>query len=292
MSGHQYMGGARMTMEQGPSPLALPKKTAISFESVGMRYATSRQFVDALDDVSIGIERSSFVTFVGPSGCGKSTLLMIAAGLRRCTSGRVLFDDAPVDGPHGQAGIAFQSDTLLEWRSALDNVLLQVELRGLRKRDYTERARQLLQSVGLADFERRRPYELSGGMRQRVAICRALVHDPPVLLMDEPFGALDALTRDQMMLDLQNLWLGSPKTVMFVTHSISEAVFLSDRVVVMTPRPGRIDSVLDIDLPRPRTLDTTSGPEFNSYVREIREIFERRGVIRDEAKPGIDKMVR
>jgi NitT/TauT family transport system ATP-binding protein len=285
------MGGARMTIEQGSSADAAPSNTAISFQSVGMRYATSRQFVDALVDVSIDIERGSFVSFVGPSGCGKSTLLMIAAGLRRCTSGAVLVDGVPVVGPHGQAGIAFQNDTLLEWRSALNNVLLQVELRGLRKRDYRARARQLLRSVGLEEFEQRRPYELSGGMRQRVAICRALVHDPPVLLMDEPFGALDALTRDQMMLDLQNLWLESRKTVLFVTHSISEAVFLSDRVVVMTPRPGRIDSVLDIDLRRPRTLDSTSGPAFNGYVRSIREIFERRGVIRDEAAPAFGKEV-
>jgi NitT/TauT family transport system ATP-binding protein len=206
---------------------------------------------------------------------------MIAAGLRSSTAGEALLNGRRVEGPQSETGIVFQSATLLDWRNAIDNVQLQIELRGLSKRKYRDRAQELLRLTGLGGFESRKPYELSGGMRQRVAICRALVHDPPILFMDEPFGALDALTRDQLMLDLQRIWLTSQKTVLFVTHSIPEAVFLSDHVIVMSPRPGRIDAVLPIELPRPRTLDTMTGPEFNSHVYAIREIFERRGVIHD-----------
>lgn len=257
------------------------EQDAVVFDGVGMNYSTSRNYVNALTDISLTVPRGHFVSVVGPSGCGKSTLMMIAAGLRTCTAGTVLVDGSPVAGPQAATGIVFQNHTLLDWRTSLENVLLQVELRGLRKREYRDRAMELLRSVGLAGFEHRRPYELSGGMRQRVALCRALVHDPPVLLMDEPFGALDALTRDQMMLDLQTIWLERRKTVLFVTHSIPEAVFLSDRVVVMSPRPGRIDDLIDIDLPRPRTMASTAGPVFNGYVQAIRRIFERRGVIHD-----------
>jgi len=189
-------------------------------------------------------------------------------------------------GPQPDTGIVFQNDTLLEWRSALANVLLQVELRGLAKEKYRQRALDLLRSVGLRGFEDRHPYELSGGMRQRIAICRALIHDPHLLLMDEPFGALDALTRDQMMSDLQALWLEQRKTVLFITHSIPEAIFLSDRVVVMTSRPGRIDDIVSIDLPRPRKLHMTTEPAFNSYVQRIREIFEQQGVLRSGSQNG------
>ncbi|MGI8418731.1 MAG: ABC transporter ATP-binding protein [Nakamurella sp.] len=254
---------------------------AVVFDGIGMSYSTARHYLHALTDISLVVPKGHFVSVVGPSGCGKSTLMMIAAGLRTCTAGKVLVNGSVVSGPQAATGIVFQNHTLLEWRTSLENILLQVELRGLRKREYRARAMELLQSVGLESFEHRRPNELSGGMRQRVALCRALIHDPPVLLMDEPFGALDALTRDQMMLDLQTIWLERRKTVLFVTHSIPEAVFLSDRVVVMTPRPGRIDDVIDIDLPRPRTMDTTTGPIFNGYVQTIRRIFERRGVIHD-----------
>jgi NitT/TauT family transport system ATP-binding protein len=259
---------------------------AVAFDNVGMSYTTTKEYVHALVDITLRIERGHFVSILGPSGCGKSTLLMIAAGLRACTSGEVRFNGVRVNGPQSEAGIVFQNDALLDWRSALDNVLLQVELSGLRKRDYRDRAAQLLESVGLKGFESRRPYELSGGMRQRVALCRALVHDPPVLFMDEPFGALDALTRDQMMLDLQSLWLERQKTVIFVTHSIAEAIFLSDEVVVMSPRPGRIDAVIDVELRRPRTLDMTTEPEFNGYMHRIRQLFERRGVIHAESSPN------
>jgi NitT/TauT family transport system ATP-binding protein len=175
----------------------------------------------------------------------------------------------------------FQSPTLLDWRDALGNVLLQAEARKLDRATARRRAMELLDSVGLGGFERRLPRELSGGMQQRVAICRALLHDPDVLLMDEPFGALDALTRDQMGLDLQRLWQQGDKTVLFVTHSIAEAVFLSDRVVVMTPRPGRIALDLTIDLPRPRRLQTRELPAFAAYVKQIHETFRERGVLRE-----------
>jgi NitT/TauT family transport system ATP-binding protein len=261
---------------------------AVTFEGVAMTYSTARGPVHALADITLGVPRGRFVSIVGPSGCGKSSLLMLTAGLRSCTEGRILIDGVPVSGPQGDTGIVFQNDTLLDWRSALGNVLLQVELRRLPKAHYQQRALDLLNSVGLSGFEQRHPYELSGGMRQRIAICRALIHDPHLLLMDEPFGALDALTRDQMMCDLQTLWLEQRKTVLFITHSIPEAIFLSDRVVVMSSRPGRIDDIVDIDLPRPRELHMTTEPVFNAYVQGIRQIFERKGVLRTErgARPA------
>jgi NitT/TauT family transport system ATP-binding protein len=175
----------------------------------------------------------------------------------------------------------FQSPVLLEWRTALGNIMLQAEARRLDRKAAERRARELLAAVGLAGFEGKYPDELSGGMRQRVAICRALIHDPPQLLMDEPFGALDALTRDQLVLDLQRLWNETRMTVMFITHSVAEAVFLSDRVIVMTPRPGQVDRIMDIDLPRPRTLAMRESPGFNAYVREILDLFLARGVLRE-----------
>ena len=260
---------------------------AVTFEGVGMTYSTATGPVQALADISLGIPHGHFVSIVGPSGCGKSTLLMLTAGLRACTAGRVMIDAVPVTGPQADTGIVFQNDTLLDWRSALANVLLQVELRRLPKKRYQERALDLLRSVGLSGFEQRHPYELSGGMRQRIAICRALIHDPHLLLMDEPFGALDALSRDQMMCDLQTLWLEQRKTVLFITHSIPEAIFLSDRVVVMSSRPGRIDDIIDVSLPRPRELHMTTEPDFNAYVLGIRQMFERSGVLRTE--PGAER---
>jgi NitT/TauT family transport system ATP-binding protein len=189
------------------------------------------------------------------------------------------------DRPQTNLGVVFQSPVLLEWRTALDNVLVQVELRGLDPAAYRDRALRLLEQVGLKDFAARYPHELSGGMRQRVAIARALIHDAPLLLMDEPFGALDALTREQMRLDLEALWLATRKTVLFITHSIDEAVLLADRVVVMSPRPGRIERVMDIGLPRPRGLDARRAPEFVQAAERITDIFLARGVLRGAAAP-------
>ena len=237
--------------------------------------------VRALEGMTFDVRRGEFLSVVGPSGCGKSTLAMLIAGLLRPTSGVITVDGRAVDRPQTDLGIVFQNAVLLAWRTALDNVLLQLEMRGLDPRKYREGALELLRTVGLEGFERRLPHELSGGMRQRVAICRALIHDPPLLLMDEPFGALDALTRDQMTLDIQGICARGGKTVLFITHSITEAVFLSDRVIVMTPRPGRIDSVVEVELPRPRRLAVREHPAFAGYARGIRDRFMAQGVLRD-----------
>jgi NitT/TauT family transport system ATP-binding protein len=225
------------------------------------------------------VQESEFVAIVGPSGCGKSTLLRMIAGLHLPTVGEIRIAGRAVTGPQTNLGIVFQSPVLLEWRTALDNVLVQIELRGLAPADFRDRALALLQQMGLAEFADRHPHELSGGMRQRVAIARALIHDAPLLLMDEPFGALDALTREQMRLDLEALWLASKKTVVFITHSIDEAVLLADRVVVMSPRPGRVELNLDIALPRPRGLDARRAREFIDATERITRIFLDRGVL-------------
>ena len=234
----------------------------------------------AVDGVDLQIGTSEFVSLLGPSGCGKSTLLSIIAGLIQPTSGEIRIGGRGIRGPYTNIGIVFQSDLLLDWRTVLGNVLIQFEMRGLDPTPHKERARTLIASVGLGDFEAKYPWELSGGMRQRVAICRALIHDPPLLLMDEPFGALDALTRAQLQIDLQHLWQSTRKTVVFVTHSIEEAVFLSDRVIVMTPRPGRIREILEIDLPRPRRLDVRDQRVFTDAISRVNYLFQDMGVIR------------
>jgi len=244
-------------------------------------YATRDGPVRALDQVSVSERRGEFLSILGPSGCGKSTLLMIAAGLMPPSSGAVMVDGKPVTAPRTDIGIVFQSPVLLEWRTALGNVMLQAEAKRLERTAAEARARALLASVGLAGFEAKYPHELSGGMRQRVSLCRALIHDPPQLLMDEPFGALDSLTRDQLNLDLQRIWNERRMTVLFITHSLSEAVFLSDRVIVMSPRPGRIDRVIDIDLPRPRTLAMRETPAFATHSRAILDLLLARGVLKE-----------
>ena len=225
----------------------------------------------ALERIDLDIEAGEFVAVVGPSGCGKSTLLRLIAGLLPATAGEISVLGRQVRGPIVDCGIVFQQPILLEWRTVLENVLFNIDMRGLDPAAYRPQALQLLEAVGLRDFADKRPYELSGGMQQRVAIARALVHEPPLLMMDEPFGALDALTREQMRLDLEHLWLKTKKTVLFITHSIDEAVLLSDRVVVMSPRPGRIERVVDIDLPRPRDIATRESPRYFALVTEVRE---------------------
>jgi NitT/TauT family transport system ATP-binding protein len=227
----------------------------VELADVSKEYATADGPLRALERVSLSIAEGEFVSIVGPSGCGKSTLMLIAAGLVPPSTGTVRVGGSEVRGPYGNVGIVFQDATLYEWRRVLDNVLLPAQIQRLDLQKMRIRAQELLQRVGLGGFERKYPFQLSGGMRQRVALCRALVHDPALLLMDEPFGALDALTRDQMNLELQTLWQANRKTVLFITHSISEAVLLSDRVIVMSPRPGRIGASIEIRLPRPRTLD-------------------------------------
>ena len=264
-----------------------PAPAYLGIQGLSKVYGTRDGPVRALDRVSLGVRRGEFLSIVGPSGCGKSTLMMIAAGLVPTSDGAVTVEGRLVDRPRTDLGIVFQSPVLLDWRTALGNVMLQAEARKLESTSAEHRARALLASVGLDGFERKYPQELSGGMRQRVSLCRALIHDPPLLLMDEPFGALDALTRDQLVLDLQEICLQRRMTVLFITHSIAEAVFLSDRVVVMTPRPGRVERVIDIALPRPRTLAMRDSPEFTGYSRQILELFLARGVLREPGQtPG------
>jgi NitT/TauT family transport system ATP-binding protein len=257
-------------------------QAAIEVSNLSKTYSTGSGPVHALDDVSCTVDSGEFVSLLGPSGCGKSTLLRIVAGLAPATGGTVAVGGKRVTKAQTQMGIVFQSPVLLEWRDAIGNVLLQAEARRMNRQEARRRAGELLESVGLSGFENKRPSELSGGMQQRVAICRALLHDPPIVLMDEPFGALDALTRDQMNIDLQRLWAQGEKTVLFVTHSISEAIFLSDRVLVMSPGPGRIDVDLKVGLPRPRRLAMRDSREFIAYAAQIRAAFTRRGVLREE----------
>lgn len=253
-------------------------ETYIKLASVGKVYRSKAGPVEACGDINLEIRRSEFVAIVGPSGCGKTTILKMVAGLQPYTSGTISVDGKRVDGPYTDLGIVFQDAILLDWRNILDNVMLQVDIRQLDRAKYEPVARHLLESTGLKGFEGHKPFELSGGMRQRASICRALVHDPPLLLMDEPFGALDALTREQIAMDIQRIWLEKRKTALFITHSIPEAVLLADRVVVMSPRPGRIVEIIDIDLPRPRKLD--SMPEkFSEYTGRIRSIFKATGVL-------------
>jgi NitT/TauT family transport system ATP-binding protein len=256
----------------------------IRLDGVDKTYRTRRgDLVHAVDDITLHVGENEFVTLVGPSGCGKSTLLKLVAGLTPATRGTIRVRDQLVREPFPDVGFVFQQPVLLPWRSVLDNVMFSVEMLGLDPRSYRTQARDLLELTGLGGFETKYPRELSGGMQQRVAICRALLPDPGLLLMDEPFGALDAMTREEMSLELLRVWDERRKTILFVTHSIPEAILLADRVVVMTPRPGRIARVLEIDLPRPRTMDLEFDPRFKAASDEVRAlIFARRRV-----EPGI-----
>lgn len=239
--------------------------------------------VVALDGVDLDVRPGEFVSILGPSGCGKSTLLQCMGGLLPITSGTLTLEGSEISEPPLDAGFVFQQDLLLDWRSVLGNVLLTAEFRGYRLTDWEGRARELLATLGLQGAEGRYPWELSGGMRQRVAICRGLLLDPKLLLMDEPFGALDAITRDELNLELERIWERTSKTVLLITHSIAEAIFLSDRVLVMSKNPGRIAEVVDIDLPRPRSLDIRETPAFTTYQRRLRSIFESLGIMRRAA---------
>jgi NitT/TauT family transport system ATP-binding protein len=226
--------------------------------------------VEALREVSFTVGRGEFVSIVGQSGCGKSTLLKILAGLLSKTSGTISIEGQDVDGPRRDIGLMFQKPLLLEWRRVLDNVLLPVEIYRLDRKEYEEKARRLLGTAGLADFLRKYPFELSGGMQQRVALCRALVAEPALLLMDEPFGALDTLTRQKMGFELLRLWEQWKSTVVFVTHDVDEAVMLSDEVLVMSSRPGRVLGAFTVDLPRPRQIFARDTSEFIRFSSQIR----------------------
>lgn len=245
----------------------------ISVEEVSRVFTSEARVVTALEKVSFEIQAGNFVSIVGPSGCGKSTLLKIISGLLPASSGKISVSGKRVDQPLENAGMVFQSPVLLKWRSVLGNVLLPVEFAKLDVAGYLNKARALIQLVGLEGFEEMYPHELSGGMQQRASLCRALVTDPQLLLMDEPFGALDAMTRDELDLELLRIWEERKKTVLFVTHSIQEAVFLSDHVFVMSARPGRLLQKLSIDLPRPRTIAMMSSAKFGEYTLKIRSLL-------------------
>ena len=248
--------------------------TEVELSDVTVRFSSRRARTTALDSVSLRVRAGEFVTIVGPSGCGKSTLLKVVAGLVPPTSGQVALMGRPVTGPQKDIGFVFQRAALLDWRGARGNILLQAEMRGMDRRVARARADQLIAMTGLTGFEKARPHELSGGMQQRVALCRALLHEPPVLLMDEPFAALDALTREQLNTEMNRIWRRRGSTVVLVTHSIAEAVFLGTRVLVMSPRPGRLLRDFDVDLPPERDYaDVMSDARFDRLAREIRSLL-------------------
>lgn len=234
----------------------------------------------ALKEVTLDIEAGEFVSVVGPSGCGKSTLMLMVAGLLERSSGGITIAGQPVNKPVTDVGIAFQDHLLLDFRTALKNVTLHADIRKLPRKQIESRAKELFTQLLLTHAMEKYPRQLSGGMRQRVSLIRTLVHDPSLLLMDEPFGALDALTRLQVRTDLEQLWLRRRPTVLFITHSVEEAVGLSDRILVMSPSPGEIVEEIHVDLPRPRPIVLGDVPEFAAYVDRIHRRFERLGVLR------------
>ncbi len=245
----------------------------IDVQDVLKIFKSAAKTVHALDQISFEVHEGDFVSLVGPSGCGKSTLLKIVSGLLPATAGKVAVAGKPVDGPLDNVGMVFQSPVLLKWKTVIGNIMLPVEFARLDRASYLEKAHGLIRLVGLQGFEETYPYQLSGGMQQRVSLCRALVTDPQMLLMDEPFGALDAMTRDELDLELLRIWDGRRKTALFVTHNIQEAVFLSDYIIVMSPRPGRVIQQLSIDLPRPRTIEMMSSSQFGEYTLQIRAML-------------------
>ena len=255
----------------------MKRPRVIEVQDLRKSYPTRDRPIAALEGVTFEVRAEEFVSIVGPSGCGKTTALKIVAGLVPPSGGTVRVDGTPVRGPQRKVGIVFQSPVLMKWRTALENVLFPADVLRLDRREFRDRAIDLLRLVGLEEFADRYPRELSGGMQQRVAIARALVHDPSILLLDEPFGALDAMTREALNLELMRVWEQDRKTVLFITHSIPEAVFLSDIVCVMTPRPGRIAEAIPIDLPRPRRLSQMGQPGFAALTARVREHFHVAG---------------
>jgi NitT/TauT family transport system ATP-binding protein len=246
----------------------------IEIDNVSKSFVSrDRDRVAALSNVSISISRNEFVCLVGPSGCGKSTLLRLVGGLLPASQGRVMIDGKVVAEPRAETGMVFQSPTLLPWASVLDNVLFPLKMMKRVTPESPGRAKSLLKLVGLEGFEGKYPRELSGGMQMRTGICRALVHDPDILLMDEPFGSLDALTREELTLQLMRIWREQPKTVLFVTHSIPESVMLADRVVVLSSRPGRILEIVPVEVPRPRQFGMEALDEFQRAAGRIRQLI-------------------
>ncbi|WDT90045.1 ABC transporter ATP-binding protein [Streptomyces sp. SCSIO-PteL053] len=264
----------QQTTPRAPAAGGAGPAAGVRLADVAVRFRSKKRDVTALSDVSLDVAPGEFVAIVGPSGCGKSTLLKLVAGLLTASSGDVLLGGERVTGPRHDIGYVFQRAALLEWRSALRNILLQAEIRRMEPAVARARAGELIRMTGLGGFEDAFPHELSGGMQQRVALCRALLHEPPVLLMDEPFGALDALTREQMNTELNRIWRTTGTTVLLVTHSISEAVYLADRVVVMSPRPGTVTEIIEVGLPAERDYSETLGrPEFRAAAAHIRDLL-------------------
>ncbi|WNV09255.1 ABC transporter ATP-binding protein [Tardiphaga sp. 709] len=249
------------------------KASGINLSGVSKTYGTGDGQVQSLRPLDFHINDGEFFVVVGPSGCGKSTLLKLISGLLAPTSGEIHVDGKKVTEPHGDVGIVFQNALLLPWRNIINNVLMPIDMKNLPRAQYMDRAKELLKMVGLEGFEKKLPWQLSGGMQQRASICRALVHDPKIMMMDEPFGALDAMTREKMNVELSRIQRTTGKTILLITHSIPEAVFLADKVLVMTERPGGIAAIYDVPLGRERTLDAMSNPIFTDLVARIRKHF-------------------
>ncbi len=261
-------------LSAAPEPAPARTEPYLSAVAVTLTYKTKTGLITALKDLTLGIGRGEFVSVIGPSGCGKSTFLRAAAGLLPVTSGRIALGGVPVTGPRPQVGIVFQAPTLLPWKSVIENVLVPARALGLDPVSSRAKAMELLRLVRLAAFADNYPNELSGGMQQRVGLARGLIHDPEILLMDEPFAALDAITRDRMGWELQRLWLVAKKSVLFITHHIPEAVFLSDRILTLSTRPAHVIDEVVIDFPRPRTLETVADPRFAEICNRLRAEFQ------------------
>ncbi|HEY0523327.1 MAG TPA: ABC transporter ATP-binding protein [Stellaceae bacterium] len=261
----------------GGATTTTPSRAVIEIAGVSKTYRTRDGEVPSLRPLDFDVREGEFLVVVGPSGCGKSTLLKLIAGLLPPSAGEIRVDGKAITKPHGDVGIVFQSALLLPWRNILGNVMLPIDMKKLPRAKYLERAKALLSMVGLDGFERKLPWQLSGGMQQRAAICRALVHDPRIVLMDEPFGALDAMTRERMNVELQRIQRETGKTVLLITHSIPEAVFLADRVLVMSERPGAIAAIYDVPLPRPRSLEVMADPLFVELTQTVRRHFYAQG---------------
>jgi NitT/TauT family transport system ATP-binding protein len=248
----------------------MKKNSVIEVDDVSKIYRTKDDSITAIEDISFSLNEEEFVSIIGPSGCGKSTLLKIISGVLPKSKGSVLVEGTVVEESKARVGMVFQKPVLLNWRTIINNVLLPIEILRYDLDQYRQKATDLLELVGLQGFEDKYPHELSGGMQQRASISRALIFDPKLLLMDEPFGALDALTREGLNQELLRIWRDQKQTILFVTHNIAEAVYLSDRVMVMSPRPGKINDVFEIDLPRPRKIEMQASSEFGQYVIDIR----------------------
>lgn len=242
-------------------------------DNVLVIYKGSREGIVALRDFSVNIAVGEFVSILGPSGCGKTTFLKLACGLLRPTSGCITLDGTLIEGPRPDVGVVFQQPTLLQWKTVLDNVLLPARVLGIDRKKSRAKAIELLQLTGLEEFAENYPSELSGGMQQRVGLARGLIHDPRVVLMDEPFGALDAMTREYMAMELQRIWMATQKSIIFITHSIPEAVFLSDRIIILSARPGKVIEEVKVDLPRPRSIETMADKVFSELCNRLRNVF-------------------